>query len=84
MLCSDSSCGWTGSGRAEDAARRTRQHAARTAHAAEATGADVLAALAAQRAQIRRVQDAHAEVDEQLGQSSSILNRMTRWWRVGL
>jgi hypothetical protein len=58
--------------------------AARTAHAAEAAGADILAALASQRAHIQRVRDAHAEVDAEVAQSSTILNRMQRWWRVGL
>ena len=60
------------------------QEASRTAHAAEAAGADVLAALAAQRAHIQRVRAATAEVDAEVAQSGSILKRMHNWWRVGL
>jgi hypothetical protein len=60
------------------------QDAARTAHAAESAGNDVLAALAAQRAHIQRVRAATAEVDAEVAESGSILKRMHRWWRVGL
>jgi hypothetical protein len=67
------------------AASTERLHdASRTAHAAEAAGNDILAVLASQRAHIERVRSAHAEVDAEVAQSSSILNRVHRWWRVGL
>ncbi len=58
--------------------------ASRTAHAAEAAGADILSALAAQRQQISRIQAANTDVADDVAQSGTILNRMTRWWRVGL
>lgn len=53
---------------------------ARTAATAQATGEDVLAALAAQREQLQRAKDTNAEVDASLAGSQDVLKRMGRWW----
>ena len=60
------------------------QDAQRSAHAAECAGADILAALAAQRAQLVRTQNTVAEAHAEVQQSSTILNRMGRWYNRAL
>ena len=56
------------------------QDAHRTALAAEQAGADVLAALGAQRQQMQRIRDQQEEVRQEVDGSTAILNRMGRWY----